>query len=75
MRADFSLYFRDPNSGYDGSSVEDAQLPFWDSYDPINQLYLEIGTNQPEPLLYSHRFVSCSLLCHDRTKYKKKFIG
>jgi hypothetical protein len=37
------FFFRDPNSGYDGSSVEDAQLPFWDSYDHINQFYLEIG--------------------------------
>ncbi|XP_021956468.2 neuroligin-1 [Folsomia candida] len=37
----------DPNSGYDGSSVEDAQLPFWDSYDPINQFYLEIGSGEP----------------------------
>ncbi|CAG7826563.1 unnamed protein product [Allacma fusca] len=33
----------DPNQGHDRSSSEDVQLPKWESYDAINQLYMEIG--------------------------------
>jgi hypothetical protein len=45
------LYFSDPNSAVPDrqqntdkdSEVESKAAPFWDTYDPINQLYLELG--------------------------------
>lgn len=38
-------YYRDPNGAESNNKHLDEETPYWDSYDSINQLYLELGNN------------------------------
>lgn len=38
-------YYRDPNGAESNNKHLDEETPYWDSYDSINQLYLELGND------------------------------
>lgn len=54
-------YYRDPNGAESNNKHLDEETPYWDSYDSINQLYLELGNDTF--LLQSSSFYSTSLFC------------
>lgn len=38
-------YYSDPNGAESNNKHLDEETPYWDSYDSINQLYLELGND------------------------------
>lgn len=44
INCELNIFFRDPNGSNPPSSHSDNGTPFWDTYDAINQIYLELGT-------------------------------
>lgn len=56
-------YYRDPNGAESNNKHLDEETPYWDSYDSINQLYLELGKDTFLLQSLQPPFYSTSLFC------------